>query len=39
MDAGFAMPVGLCEKTLPVDFLWEERLGAAARAGYDFTPI
>jgi L-ribulose-5-phosphate 3-epimerase len=39
MDAGFAMPVGLYEKALPADLSWEERLSAAARAGYDFLDI
>lgn len=39
MIAGFAMPVGLYEKALPVDLSWEERLSAVAEAGYDFMDI
>ena len=39
MDARFAMPVGLYEKALPADLSWEERLSAAAEAGYDFIDI
>ena len=33
------MPVGLYEKALPPELSWEERLGAAGQAGYDFIDI
>jgi L-ribulose-5-phosphate 3-epimerase len=39
MDAKLVMPVGLYEKALPADLSWEERLSAAAHAGYDFIDI
>ena len=35
----FDTPIGLYEKALPVDWPWEERLGKAAQAGYDFIDI
>lgn len=35
----FKMPIGLYEKALPDDLSWEERLNAAAQAGYDFVEI
>ena len=39
MSADFAMPVGLYEKALPVEWSWEARLQAAAQAGYDFVEM
>jgi L-ribulose-5-phosphate 3-epimerase len=33
------MPVGIYEKALPVDLVWEERLRLAAQAGFDFVEI
>lgn len=33
------MPVGLYEKALPAELSWDERLAAAAQAGYDFIEI
>ena len=35
----FKMPIGLYEKALPAALSWEERLAAAAQAGYDFMEI
>jgi L-ribulose-5-phosphate 3-epimerase len=35
----FDTPVGLYEKALPAEWPWEERLGQAAQAGYDFMDI
>ena len=32
-------PVGLYEKALPAELSWEERLKAAAEAGYDYVEI
>lgn len=39
MSADFAMPVGLYEKALPVEWSWETRLRAASQAGYDFVEM
>ena len=39
MNEMFKMPIGLYEKALPEALSWEERLGAAAQAGYDFVEI
>lgn len=33
------MPIGIYEKAFPDDLSWEERLGQAAEAGYDFVEI
>jgi L-ribulose-5-phosphate 3-epimerase len=33
------MPIGIYEKSLPVSLSWEERLEAAAEAGYDYVEI
>ena len=33
------MPVGIYEKALPVDLVWEERLRLAAQAGFDFVEL
>jgi len=35
----FKMPIGLYEKALPDAMSWDERLTAAAQAGYDFIEI
>jgi L-ribulose-5-phosphate 3-epimerase len=35
----YKMPIGLYEKALPAALLWEERLAAAGKAGYDFVEI
>ena len=39
MNKMFKMPIGLYEKALPESLSWEERLTAAAQAGYDFVEI
>lgn len=39
MRIGDSQPFGLYEKALPSNLSWEERLSAAARAGYDFVEI
>ena len=39
MRSDSAIPVGIYEKALPADVSWEERLGLAARARYDFVEI
>jgi L-ribulose-5-phosphate 3-epimerase len=39
MHADFAISVGLYEKALPTDLSWDDRLSAAAKAGYDFIDI
>ncbi|MBP2653437.1 MAG: xylulose 5-phosphate 3-epimerase [Firmicutes bacterium] len=33
------IPIGIYEKALPTSIGWEERLSAAAKAGYDFVEI
>jgi len=38
-NVAFNMSVGLYEKALPSEWSWEERLGKAGEAGYDFIDI
>ncbi len=39
MDTPTSVPIGLYEKALPADWLWEKRLAGAAEAGYNFVEI